>query len=180
MEGNDVPRKKREMDPNDPMAIIAQSMLADQADKVAERENKKRQKNEAIRQNQIQEDDKATKAARMQRVCDHLLGNHKIGVVPDVRRSHLHMHRLSDASVYIYCGKCRAKWMPGDTREHFKRVDGQGPILVPNPTRMGWNDIRKFFYTFPNAKDLTSIAFRVERLDPEDMDVDPEPVELSA
>jgi len=149
--------------------------LEEQAEKAAERENKKRAKAEALKQHWAQETDAANKRARFQAVCDHLLGNHRIGVVPDVKRSALHKDYLSDKSVRIYCGKCRAEWKPGDTAEFFLRRDGQGPVKIPNPTKKSWRDINLIFYSFANSKDLTSIAFRVERMESE-IEPDPEPV----
>ena len=165
-----MPRKKV-TDPNDPMAVLARVALEEQAEKAAERDNKKRAYAESLRQNQIQEADAADRAFRFQKVCDHLLGNHRIGVIPDVKRCALHRDTFSDKSVRMYCGKCRAEWKPGDTNTTLLRSEGYPPrpIRLPNPTGKGWKAINDFFYTFSNSKDLTTIAFRIERTEPEFM-----------
>jgi hypothetical protein len=48
-------------------------------------------------------------------------------------------------------------------------------VKIPNPTKKSWRDINLIFYSFANSKDLTSIAFRVERMESE-IEPDPEPV----
>ena len=161
--------RKKQIDPNDPMAVVARAMLAKEARELEAEENKRRSQQEALRQNEIQEKDADEKRARFQKVCDHLLGNHRVGVIPDVRRCALHKDTFSDKSVRIYCGKCRAEWKPGDTNTTLLRSEGYPPrpIKVPNPTGKGWKAINDFFYSFANAKDLTTIAFRVERVEPE-------------
>jgi hypothetical protein len=171
-----MPRKKAAIDPNEPMAILARVALEEQAEKAAERDNKKRLRAETLRQHVIQEEDAYQKRVRFQRVCDHLLGNHRVGVIPEKRRCALHKDTFSDKSVRIYCGKCRAEWKPGDTASILLRTEGYPPrpIRLPNPTGKGWKGINDFFYSFESAKDLTSIAFRVERVEPEYMPEDDE------
>ena len=171
-----MPRKPRITDPNDPMAVLARIALEEQAEKAAERENKKRSKAVALAQHREQEADAGRKAARFQAVCDHLLGNHRIGVIPERRRCALHKDYLSDKSVRIYCGKCRFDWHPGDRAEFIVRIHGLGPKRLPNPTKKGWREINEFFYSFENSKDLTSRAFRIERVEPEQFDDEAESV----
>ena len=168
--------RKRTSNPDDPMAVLARIALEEQAEKIAERQSKKRSREVALQQHYAQEADAAAKRARFQTVCDHLLGNHRIGVIPDVRRCALHRDTFSDKSVRIYCGKCRFEWKPGDRRDTIVRVDGEGPKTLPNPTKKSWREINNFFYSFANAKDLTSIAFRVERVEPERFEEDEAPM----
>ena len=111
------------------------------------------------------------KAERFQSLCDHLLGNHRIGVIPDYKRCGLHKDHLSNKAVRIYCGKCRFEWRPGDGPEFIFREQGErGRVKLPNPTRKSWKQINDFFYTFANANDLTSRAFRIERIEPEQVE----------
>ena len=174
MEGKDLPRKPRVLDENDPMTILARVALEEQAEKAMERQNKKRAQEAALAQNEAQEKDAARKLAQFQAVCDHLLGNHRIGVIPDVRRCALHRHTFSDKTVVLRCHKCRAVWKPGDSATFLLRTEGYPPrpIKVPNPTKKGWKAINDFFYSFGNAKELTSICFRMERVEPERIEED--------
>ena len=174
-----MPRKQKQYDPNDPMAILARISLEKQAEELQERENKKRSRTEALRQHNITEEEAARRRAAFQRVCDHLLGNHRVGVIPRNRHCALHKDTFSDKSVRIYCGKCRFEWRPGDKRAIIFRRDGQGPVQLPNPTGKNWKDINDFFYSFENANDLTSRAFRIERVEPEHI-VDEEDVPVPA
>jgi hypothetical protein len=167
MEENAMPRKQKVYDPDDPQAILARLALEERAEKLAERDNQKRSRAEALRQHNITEAQAALNRAAFQRICDHLLGNHKVGVTPRYRFCALHKDTFSDRSVRIYCGKCRFEWHPGDKRAKIFRVDGSGPVELPNPTGQNWSDINKFFYSFENSNDLTSRAFRIERVEPE-------------
>jgi hypothetical protein len=165
-----MPRKKR-IPANDPMSILAEATLQDQAEKRLEKENKKRAREVALKQMKAAEDDAASRQARLQKICDHLLGNHRIGVKPRFPMSALHKDYLSDKTVRIYCGKCRAEWHPGDTAE-FMYTRGAVIMKSVNHTGKSWKEINEFFYSFENAADLTSRAFRLERVEPENIDME--------
>lgn len=168
-----MPRKPRIVDPNDPMAVLARIALQEQADKIEEKQNKKRSQEQALKQHEQTEKQKELSDLQRAKLCDHLLGNHGVGVVPDIRRSALNKNTLSSKEVYIRCQKCRWEWRPNDTAQLSHRWEGgEGTaerklVAFPNPTKMGWNQINKFFYSFKNANDLTSRAFRIERVEPE-------------
>ena len=163
-----MPRKKIQ-DPNDPQAIIARLMMEDQAEKLDEKNRKKRSRDMALEQMQSSEKEKQARDARLQAICDHLLGNHKIGVKPRYPRSALHYDQLSNAAVRIYCQKCRFEWCPGDQDEFIFRRHPEGHwVKSVNPTRTSWLKMREFFFTFDNANDLISRAFRMEKMEPED------------
>jgi hypothetical protein len=166
-----MPRKQRIQDPNDPMAILARVALEEQAEKIQEKNRKKQSRDVALRQMRASEEDKEARDRRMQSICDHLLGNHRIGVVPERKRCALHKDYLSDKSVRIYCGKCRFEWKPGDKADEIVRTQGEGKrAVLPNQTRKSWREINQYFYSFENSADLTSRAFRIERVEPEDID----------
>jgi hypothetical protein len=165
-----MPRKPKTYDQNDPMVILSRVALEEQARKIEEQENKKRSRDQALKQMHASEEDAAARAFRMQSVCDHLLGTHRIGVKPREPRCAMHKDYLSDKSVRLYCGKCRIELHPGDTAEFLftRRADGT-LVKVPNPTKKGWRDMNEFFYSFENSQDLTSRAYRLERVEPEDI-----------
>jgi len=165
-----MPRKKKIQDQNDPTAIIARIALEEQAEKAESRNRQKRSREVALEQMRQTEREEAARKARFQAICDHLLGNHRVGVVPEKKRCALHKDYLSDKSVRIYCGKCRFDWRPGDKADQIVREDGNGRVVLPNPTRKSWREINQFFYSFENSADLTSRAFRIERVEPEDID----------
>ena len=168
-----MPRKPRmtRHDPNDPMVILSRVALEEQAEKIAEKNRKKMSRDQALLQNRRAEDDKAARDRRMQSICDHLLGSHRIGVVPEKRRCALHKDYLSDKSVRIYCGKCRIEVHPGDTKEIlYVRGAEDKMVQMPNPSKWSWRDFNHFFYSFENSNDLTSRAFRLERVEPEDIE----------
>lgn len=167
-----MPRKPRST-VNDSNAILAQALLEEREEKRQEKENAKRAKEVALAQIHQTERENEAKAARMQSVCDHLLGNHRIGVIPNRKACALHKDYFSDKSVRIYCGKCRAEWHPGDKSDLWFK-DG---AWAANPTKKSWRQINEYFYSFENSKDLTSRAFRIEQVEPEDMG---EPESVSA
>ena len=163
--------RKRIQDPNDPMAVLARIALQEQADKIEEKNRKNQSREVALRQMHKTEADEAARRFRFQAICDHLLGNHRMGVVPEKKRSALHKDYLSDKSVRLYCGKCRFETHPGDTAEHLFKRDVLGNVTKsPNPTKKSWREMNQYFYSFENANDLTSRAFRIERVEPEDID----------
>lgn len=167
-----MPRKPRRTRRN-AMEVLAEISLQERNDKIEENQRRARSREVALEQHRKTEKEKEIKLAKLQRICDHLLGNHRMGVVPERKRCGLHKDYLSDGSVRIYCGKCRFEWRPGDKAEFILRVDGQGRMRkLPNPTAKSWRDINKFFYTFENATDLTSRAFRIVRVEPEDDEAD--------
>ena len=138
--------RKRVVDPDDPMAVLARIALEERAEKIQEKQSKARANKIALDQHYTQEDNAAKRRARFQAVCDHLAGNHAVGVVPDIRRCALHKHTYSSKLARIYCDKCRFEWRPGDRPDHIIRVDGEGPKRLPNPTKMGWTEIAIFLY----------------------------------
>lgn len=163
--------KTKEQDPNDPMVVLARIALQEQAEKMEERSNKRRSRELALQQIHKTETDQRRKQEKFQSLCDHLLGNHRIGVNPTIRRCALHKDYLSDKSVRIYCSKCRFEWRPGDKATVILRSLPSGEKgQFANPTRMAWREINIFFYSFENSNDLTSRAFRLERVEPEDID----------
>lgn len=176
-----MPRKPRIVDPNDPMAVLARIALQEQAEKIQEKENKKRSQQQALRQHEETERAKDASDLQRARLCDHLLGNHGVGVIPDVRRCALNKHQLSSKEIYIRCQKCRFEWRPDDTVKLWHRWEGgegspeRRRVAYPNPTGMGWNAINKFLYSFRNSADLTSRAFRIERIEPETFEEEVEP-----
>lgn len=157
----------REPKKKSPVEVLAEATLADQARKIEEQQAKEKARQVALDQLHKEEQQNAAKVARFQSVCDHLLGNHRLGVVPDFKRCALHKNHFSDKSVRIYCGKCRFEWKPNTTREHYYVMVGDKLEAKPNPTKKGWRDINEFFYTFQNANELTTRAFRIERIEPE-------------
>ena len=164
-----MPRKMQ--DPNDPMVILARAALQEQAERMEERNRKRQSREVALRQLHQTEQDEKRKRERFQGICDHLLGNHRIGVKPEKRRCALHKDYLSDKSVRIYCGKCRFEFKPGDQADSILRPNAEGKLIkLPNPTHTSWRDINIFFYSFENSNDLTSRAFRIERVEPEDIE----------
>lgn len=165
-----MPRKKKMIDSNDPMQILADIALQEQADKALERQRKANSRDQALKQMKASEVDAETKRQRFQSVCDHLLGNHRMGVKPRDPKCALHKDYLSDRSVRVYCGKCRFEWHPGDKADRIVRMQGDGLKALPNPTRKSWREINEFFYSFENSTDLTSRAFRIERVEPEDIE----------
>jgi hypothetical protein len=155
-----------------PMAVLARIALEERAEKFMEKQRKKLSRDGALRQMHKQEKDASSKRERFQAVCDHLLGNHRIGVIPDIRRCALHKDHLSNKEVRIYCGKCRFEWHPGDKNSVYHVITGRGRVEKPNPTRKGWKAINDFLYSFSNSNDLTSRAFRIERVEPEEIEED--------
>jgi hypothetical protein len=168
MNGGKMPRNN---DPNDPMVVLARIALQEQAEKIEEKNRKRQSREQALRQIHKTEEDERARKQRFQSMCDHLLGNHRIGVVPERKRCALHKDYLSDKSVRIYCGKCRMEWHPGDSKE-FVYVRGAENRLIKsaNPSKTSWREINVIFYSFENSNDLTSRAFRIERVEPEDID----------
>jgi hypothetical protein len=177
-----MPRKARVSDPNDPMVILARVALEEQAEKARERENKKRSQEQALRQHESTEKARELSDAQRARFCDHLLGNHGIGVIPDIRRCALNKHTLSSTEIYMRCQKCRFEWRPDDTDKVWHRWEGgegspeRKRVGLPNPTNMGWIKINNFLRTFRNANDLTSRAFRIERVEPEIVEQEEAPI----
>jgi hypothetical protein len=159
-------KRPRKPKAEDPMTTLARISLEERAEKSAEAQRKKQGQEVALAQLHQQEANDRARAARIQRVCDHLLGNHRVGVIPQTKRCGLHKDYLSDKSVRIYCGKCRFDWKPGDRSEYIIRHGER----IPNPTRQSWKQINEFFYSFENSRDLTSRAYRIERVEPEDSD----------
>jgi hypothetical protein len=165
-----MPRKKIQ-DPNDPMAVLARVALEDQAEKIREKQSKQRSRDIALQQMNKTEHDERARQFRFQAICDHLLGNHRMGVIPEKKRCALHKDYLSDKSVRIYCGKCRIEMHPGDTAEWLFSKGPLGEVVkMPNPTKKSWREMNQYFYSFENSSDLTSRAFRIERVEPEDID----------
>ena len=167
-----MPRRQTltRQDPNDPMVILARIALQEQAEKIEERNRKRQSREVALAQMHRTEMDQRMKAEMFQSRCDHLLGNHRQGVKPRDPKCALHKDYLSDKSVRVYCGKCRAEWHPGDTREHMYVTRNGKRIVLNNPTKTSWREINVIFYSFENSSDLTSRAFRIERVEPEDID----------
>ena len=168
-----MPRKIVNEDGETAQEVLARIMLEERAEKAEEKARSKAAKAIALAQHEAQEKSAAEKRARFQKFCDHLLGNHRIGVIPTHRMCALHKDYLSDKSVRMYCGKCRMEWKPGDQAIYIVR-DG---MKLPNPSGKSWKQINEFFYSFPNSQDLTSRAFRIERVEPEEPIEEPEPVE---
>jgi hypothetical protein len=185
MEENEMPRKKA-MDMNDPMAILARVALEEQAEKAQERANKKKSQEQALRQHEQSENEKSKSDYRRAQYCDHLLGNHGVGVTPDIRRCALNKHELSNKTVYIRCQKCRFEWRPIDREDvYYVWKGGEGTpervrVALPNPTKMGWKEINKFFYSFRNSRDLTTRAFRMEPVEFQEGEGEPEPKPVAA
>lgn len=165
-----MPRKKA-ANPNDPMAILARIALEEQAEKANQRVSKEKSRDHALKQMHDTEREKDRRQRQLQKSCDHLLGSHRTGVIPQNRRCALHKDYLSDKSVRMYCGKCRFDWLPGDKSDFIMRKDGTGKFIkLPNPTGKSWREINDFFYSFENSNDLTSRACRLERVEPEDVE----------
>jgi hypothetical protein len=177
-----MPRKARMIDPNDPMVILARVALEEQAEKATERQNKKRSQEQALKQHEATEKARDLSDAQRARFCDHLLGNHGIGVIPDRRFCGLNKHTLSSKEHYVRCQKCRFEWRPDDTDKVWPRWEGgegspeRKRVGLPNPTNMGWAKINRFLHTFGNANDLTSRAFRIERVEPETFEDEEAPI----
>ena len=165
-----MPRKKMQ-DPDDPMVVLARIALQEQAEKIEDRNRKRQSREVALKQMHQTELDARQKKERFQSMCDHLLGNHRVGVIPEKKRCALHKDYLSDKSVRIYCGKCRIEIHPGDTKEFLYTRGADGKLVKsPNPSKTSWRDFNVLFYSFENSQDLTSRAFRIERIEPEDID----------
>ena len=164
-----MPRKK-----DNALEILAASTLRKQQKEFEEAEAKERSRQQAMEQMHKTERDNAAKQARFQGVCDHLAGSHRIGVVPRNKICALHRDELSNKQIRVYCTKCRFEWKPGDTKEFIIR--GIGPVQegrkqkLPNPTRLGWRDVLKLHFSFEDAMERTSRAFRIEQIEPETID----------
>jgi hypothetical protein len=166
-----MPRRQKIQDPNDPMAVLARVALEDQAEKIREKQSRAKSREVALQQMHKTEADDWARKFRFQAICDHLLGNHRVGVIPEKKRCALHKDYLSDKSVRIYCGKCRIEMHPGDTAEFLFIRNADGVLVkMPNPTKKSWREMNQYFYSFENSSDLTSRAFRIERVEPEDID----------
>ena len=167
-----MPRRKIAAD--DPLQILAASTLRKQQKELEEAEAKERSRQQAIEQMHRTERDNALRRARFQAVCDHLAGSHRIGVVPRHKICALHRDELSNKRIRVYCTKCRFEWRPGDTADFIIR--GIGPVeegktqKLPNPTRLGWRDVLKLHFSFEDAMERTSRAFRIEQVEPETID----------
>jgi hypothetical protein len=160
-----MPRKKAADDSN---AVLARLLLEDRAKKAEAEQTRETQRQRALDDLHRTEVNAENTRRSIQKRCDHLLGNHRMGVKPRDPKCALHKDYLSDKSVRIYCGKCRIEVHPGDTKEFLFSRDGQNRIVkTPNPCNWGWKEFNEFFYSFENATDLTSRAFRLERVEPE-------------
>jgi hypothetical protein len=149
------------------MEVLARIALQEQADKIAEKQAKASARQRALDEIKKADANETDRRRRAQSRCDHLLGSHKVGVKPREPKCGLHKDYLSDKSVRVYCCKCRFEWRPGDRRDFILRRTGRGLVKQPNPTKKSWVDINRFFYEFENSADLTSKAFRLERVEPE-------------
>lgn len=165
---------RRTIAADDPLAILAASTLRKQQKELEEAESKERARQQAMEQMHKTERDNAAKQARFQAVCDHLLGTHRIGVKPRNPMCALRRDELSNKRIRMYCPKCRFEWLPGDTKEFIIR--GIGPVQegrmqkLPNPTKLGWRDVLKLHFSFEDAMERTSRAFRIEQIEPETID----------
>lgn len=163
-----MPRKPKAVDPNDSNAVLASLLLEDRAKKIEAEKNTEIQRQRRLADLHRTEQEGDARVRSIQKRCDHLLGNHRMGVKPRDPKCALHKDYLSDKSVRLYCGKCRIEVHPGDTKEFLYSRDGQNQLVkTPNPCGWSWVDFNNFFYSFENATDLTSRAFRLERVEPE-------------
>jgi hypothetical protein len=179
MEENYMPLKQT-VDSSNAMEILARIALEDQAEKILDKKAKQSARDAALLAFHKTEEDKAKSDFAKAAACDHLLGNHRRGVRPRHLMCALHKGHLSNKTVRIYCGKCRFEWHPGDKVDIYYAWEGpegtpeRKRVAKPNPTKKGWREINEFFYSFENAEDLTSRAFRIERVEPEDLDAEPD------
>jgi hypothetical protein len=169
-----VPKRKRAKRPRKERSndVLARLALEDRAEKINEKRRKEESRQRSLEQIHLTERTERNKWARFQRRCDHLLGTHRIGVIPSQRHCALHKNYYSNKTVRIYCGKCRFEWLPGDKSDVIIRFHGElGMVKLPNPSGKSWRQINELFYSFENANDLTTRAFRIERVEPEDVDL---------
>ena len=160
-----MPRKPKAVDPNQ---VLANIMLQERADKIREDQAKEASRQIRLKQQEAQENDRLKNLFRRQQICDHLLGNHRQGVTPDFKRTALRRDEFSDKSIRIYCEKCRGETHAGDTAEFWYQITGEGRVAVANPWKKSYREMRDLFYSFSNAKDRTTRAFRIERVEPEE------------
>jgi hypothetical protein len=172
-----MPKKKKRkrvarVKPEGPNDILARLALEDRAEKINEKRRKEESRQRSLDQFHLTERTERNRWARFQARCDHLLGTHRIGVNPTQRHCALHKNYYSNKTVRIYCGKCRFEWLPGDKKDRIIRFHGErGMVELRNPSGKSWREINEFFYSFENANDLTTRAFRIERVEPEDVDM---------
>lgn len=160
-----MPRKSKALDPN---SVLANIMLQERADKIKEEQSKEASRQIRLKQQEEQENNRLANLFVRQKRCDHLLGNHRQGVTPDFKRTALRRDEFSDKTIRIYCEKCRGETHAGDTAQHWYQITGQGRVAVPNPWGKNYREMRDLFYSFSNAKDRTTRAFRIERVEPEE------------
>jgi hypothetical protein len=164
------------------LTAIAETLLGERQQKLDDAASKERSRQYALKTLHATEASEREKRAAFQRVCDHLLGNHRIGVKPRDPMSALHKHYECDDTVRIHCSKCRWDWYPGDGKKLVERPTGDVSFgqteVVENPTGKSWRDINKIFYEFANANELTSRAFQMKRSDP--MTIEKEEAQLVA
>lgn len=172
-----TPAKRKKVTGNKALEVLAEVALQEQADRLTERQDNERRRQVALRQMIQQQQLERSKTERFQKVCDHLLGNHRRGVIPDKKRTALRRDELSDGASRIYCEKCRMEWRPGDTRKDIRRMENRDGFesklaIYPNPTGVSYKDIRQVFYTFENARERTTRAFRIIQVEPDDSETE--------
>jgi hypothetical protein len=114
------------------LRTLVQLMVEERQEALNERKAKLESFREKERQRQINAEYQRKENERKQELCTHKKGGKGLKG-PKVDYA-LGFHTFSDASSYIRCLICGAKWKNQDTDEYLVRRGER----IPNPTGIGW------------------------------------------
>jgi len=149
--GQGTPASEPKQEPSDASALqmLLQLMLAERQQALEERQEKNRTAKVRDEQRKINAEYATKEKNTIQAMCTHKKGGR--GLKSPKTDYAVYFHTFTDATSYIRCQICGAKWRSQDTEEFLVRR-GQ---KIPNHTGIGW---RKAYEMLQNSTNTASAS----------------------
>jgi hypothetical protein len=156
------------------LSVLVQLLLAERQEQLLEKQERVKNLQERAKQESANTEQELARKREAQSLCTHRKGGRGLkGPKIDYAVS---FHTFVDASSYIRCLICGAKWKNTDTVEYLVRR-GQ---KVPNHTHMGWAEAYKMLGESSNTATASEVQLNTSPIQrvPEDFVNNPRAVEI--
>lgn len=164
------------LDPNMLYSLI-QLLLTERQDALLEKKDKQRVVQAREDQSRLNSQYNEAEQKTRESMCTHKKGGRK-GPKSAKLDYAVYFHTFVDASSYIRCLICGAKWKPRDTKEFLVRKGKQ----VENHTGIGWKEAHEMLANSTNTPSASEVLLSASpiaaMIEPQDFSKNPHAVEI--
>jgi hypothetical protein len=150
-QGTPVPAQPEVPSDQATLQMLVQLLLAERQDALQDKQERQRAMKERDAQRKINADYAVREKQKIQAMCTHKKGGR--GLKSPKTDYAVYFHTFTDATSYIRCQICGAKWRNQDTKEHLVRRGKQ----IPNHTGIGWREAYEMLQNSTNTASSSEI-----------------------